>query len=140
MLVIQQSRLKLAVVTALSGALTVVLAFLTFVSAYLPDLWSYLGVSLFAPVGIACGVVALWNALALVRPGTLSADARGITHRSWRSERAIAWEDVERFIVFSPTSKLRSPGCELKSGRFVSFGRNWEKTAEVVVEVLNENK
>ncbi len=138
MTVIQQSRLKLAVIAVVAGALTVVLAFLAFISAYLPRVWSALGLSLFAPVGIATGVVAVMQALAFARPGTLTADEHGLVHRTWRGERRIAWAEVEGFTVFSPTSRLRSPGVELKSGprRFVSFGRCWEKTAEEVVEEI----
>lgn len=131
---IQQSRLKLFVVAALAAALTLVLAFLAFVSAYLPSLWSFIGLSLFAPVGLALAVVAGSSALALAQPGTLTADGREIVHRTWRGARRIAWEDVEDVFVLTPENRLRSPGVRLKNGRVVSFGRCWEKTAEEVVE------
>ncbi len=136
MTVIQQSRLKLAVIALAAGALTVVLAFLAFLSAYLPGLWSALGLSLFAPVGIAMAVVAVSHALAWARPGTLTADEHSIVFRTWRSARRIAWDDVEEIFVLTPENRLRSPGVRLKSGRVVSFGRCWEKTAEEVVEGL----
>lgn len=138
MLVIHQSRVKLAIVAALFGALTLLMAFMTFVSAFLPQLWTYLGISFFGPVGIACAIAAAASAMSLAKPATLTADDRDLVFRTWRSEQRIAWEDVEDFLVFSPGSRLRSPGVQLKSGarKFVSFGRNWEKSAEEVVEEM----
>jgi hypothetical protein len=144
MTVIRQSRPKLTLLLVLFTALTLVLAFITFVSAYLPDLWSYLGVVLFAPVGIASAIAAAASGMSLAQPGTLTLDETGICHRTFRHERRYAWNDIAEFIVFAPTSRLRSPGCRLADGvagrRFVSFGRSWEKTAEEIVEVLKEEK
>lgn len=144
MTVIRQSRPKLALLFVLFSALTLVLAFMTFVSVYLPDLWSYLGVVLFAPVGIASAIAAASSGLSLAQPGTLTADENGICHRTFRHERRYPWSDVAEFIVFAPTSRLRSPGCRLADGvagrKFVSFGRSWEKTAEEIVEVMKGEK
>ncbi len=139
---IHQSPLKLAVLIVLLAALTIVLAFVTLISSYLPHLWSYLSISLFVPVGIASAVAMIVNGMSLLRPGTLTIDETGVIFRNWRHERRYTWNEVEAFIVFSPQSRLRSPGCLLKSGtrRYVSFGRNWEKTAEEIVEMLNGAK
>jgi len=66
------------------------------------------------------------------------ADADGLVFKTWRHEQRIAWNNIADFIVLPPTSALRSPACELKAGarKFVSFGRNWEKTAEEIVAGL----
>jgi hypothetical protein len=140
MTVIRQSRPKLALLFVLFSAFTVVLAFMTFVSVYLPDLWAYLGVAFFAPVGIASAIAAASSGLSLAQPGTLTADESGLCHRSFRHERRYPWADIAEFIVFAPTSRLRSPGCRLVDGvpgrRFVSFGRSWEKTPEEIVEEM----
>jgi len=58
MICFRQSRPKLAFVTALFAAWTLVLAFMGFVCAYAPGLWPYLGLSLFAPLTIAFAVAA----------------------------------------------------------------------------------
>lgn len=144
MTVIRQSRAKLTLLFVLFSALALVLAFMTFVSVYLPDLWSYLGVAFFAPVGIASAIAAASSGMSLAQPGTLTLDESGICHRTFRHERRYAWSDIAEFIVFAPTSRLRSPGCRLADGvagrRFVSFGRSWEKTAEEIVEVMKGAK
>ena len=144
MTLLSQSRPKLALLFVLFTALAVVLAFMTFVSAYLPDLWAYLGVTLFAPVALASVLAAASSGLSLAQPGTLTADANGVCHRTFRHARRYAWNDIAEFIVFAPTSRLRSPGCRLAehvAGRhFVSFGRSWEKTPEEIVEVLKGEK
>lgn len=140
MICFRQSRLKLTIHTTAIAAWTVVLGFMAFVSAHAAGLWPYLALSLFAPLAIAGAVAAVAGALGLARPATLSADADGVAFRTWRGARTIAWQDIAAFHVLSPTSALRSPGCELKQGvrKFVSFGRNWEKSAEEIVEALGE--
>lgn len=82
MTVIRQSRPKLALLFVLFAALTLVLAFMTFISVYLPDLWSYLGVTLFAPVALASAIAAASSGLSLAQPGTLTADESGVRYRT----------------------------------------------------------
>ena len=139
MICFRQSRTKLATMTALFAAWALVFGFFAVVTALLDGLWPYLGLSFFTPLALACIVGAASTALHLANPATLTADEDGVVFRTHRSARRIAWSEVADFIVFSPTSRLRSPGCELKDGarKFVSFGRNWEKTAEEIVEALN---
>ncbi len=141
-IVISQSRLKLAVLFVLFAALSVVLAFLTFTRGFIPHVGAYPGVSRCAPGGIAPAIAAGAGGMSLWQPGTLTADDRGVVYRNWRHERRIAWNDVAEFVVFAPGSRLRSPGLQLKDNvagrKFVSFGRNWEKTPEEIVEGLRQ--
>ncbi len=140
MICFRQSRPKLAFVTALFAAWTLVLAFMGFVCAYAPGLWPYLGLSLFAPLTLAFAVATGATAMSLHAPATLTADADGVVFKTWRHEQHITWTNIAEFIVLPPTSALRSPACELKEGprKFVSFGRNWEKTAEEIVAGLGD--
>jgi hypothetical protein len=142
MICFRQSATKLALLTALFAAWTLVFGFFAVVTAFMDGLWPYLGLSFFAPLAIAGAVAGVSSGLGLAHPATLTADEGGIVFRTYRHERRIAWSAVADFIVFSPTSRLRSPGCELKEGapKFVSFGRNWEKTPEEIVEALGEQR
>jgi len=140
----RQSRLKLAVVFAFTAAAALLLAFFAFLSAYFPGLWAYLGISLFAPLALACAVAAVKNAIAFLHPAGLSADEAGIIFKTAQREQNYSWDAIEDIIVFSPTSRFRSPGLELKEAsngrRFHSFGRNWEKSAEEITEKLRAAK
>lgn len=139
-----QSRPKLALVFALTVAAGLVLAFFAFISAYFPGLWAYLGISSFAPLALACAVAAVKNAIALLHPAELRAGETGISFKTAQRELHFPWDAIEGIIVFSPTSRFRSPGLELKEAvngrRFHSFGRNWEKSAEEIVEKLQAAK
>jgi hypothetical protein len=140
MICFRQSRTKLAALTALFAAWALVFGFFAVITALQGGLWPYVGLSFFTPLALACIVGAVSTALHLANPATLTADDHCVVFRTHRSERRIAWSEIADFIIFSPTSRLRSPGCELKEGarKFVSFGRNWEKTAEEIVEALEE--
>jgi hypothetical protein len=139
MICFRQNRLKLVAVTALFAAWTLALAFMAFVSAHLVGLWPYVGVSVLVPLALAFGVATFASAMSLYRPATLALDGDHLTFRTWRREQRIAVADIVAFEVMSPTSALRSPGCEKKTGprKFVSFGRWWEKTPEKMVDELN---
>jgi hypothetical protein len=140
MIQFRQSRAKLVFLFVVLTILTVVLAFMGFVSAYLPGLWCYLGLTLFAPVGLASAVAAVAAGMGLAKPATLTADASGVCFCTRRGEKRWRWEEIEAFEVFSSTGRLRSPGMKLRQGtlKFVSFGRCWEKSAEEIVGALGE--
>lgn len=138
MICFTQSRAKLALLAAVFTAWTMVVGVIALISAYLDGLWPYLGLSLFAPLALAGAVVAVMSVRSWMTPATLKADHSGFSLSTWRGEQRLAWGEVESFIVFSPTSRLRSPGCALKAGprKFISFGRNWNASAEEIVEAL----
>lgn len=140
MICFSQSRTKLALVAVIFAAWTLVVGLFAVISAYLDGLWPYLGLSLFAPLALAGAVVAIMTARSWMAPATLKADLSGFSLITWRGEQRLGWDAVESFIVFSPTSRLRSPGCVLKAGakRYISFGRNWNVSAEEIVEALEE--
>ena len=138
MICLRQSRPKLTVLAAIFTVWTVVLGFFAFVSVHLDGLWPYAGLSVFAPLALAGAVATAITLLNLWTPSTITADASGFCFTSWRGERRTAWADVDAFIVMSATNLLRSPGCVMKSGprKFISFGRNWQKNAEEIAELL----
>lgn len=135
----RQSRPKLALTTMLFGAWTIIVGFMGYVSAHADGLWPYLAVSLFVPLALAGAIAAVNAAMSWWHPATLTATETGLTYKTWRAGRRFAWRDVESVLVLSPEARLRSPGVQLKHGarRFVSFGRNWEQTAEEIVEGLD---
>lgn len=136
----RQSRSKLSFTFALTAMATLVLAFCGFVAAHFPGLWAYMGVSLFAPLSLALAVVAFKAGEALRRPSLLSTDENGIAFTSPRGTQFYRWQAIAGVLVFSPASRSRSPGIELKEAvngrRFVSFGRHWEESAEEITEAL----
>jgi len=142
MLRYRQNRLKLALVFVLAAGMAVALAFAAFVTAFMDGIWAYVGVATFAPLSLAVAVAAAASAMQVLKPATLTADEHGVVYVSASRERRIGWNEIERFIVFTPDKRLRSLGCELKSGprKFVSFGRCWDLTAEEMAATLEKMK
>lgn len=140
MICFRQSRIKLALVTVLFAAWTLALGFMAFVTAYLGGLWPYVGLSALTPLAIAFGIAAFMSAMGFVHPATLTLDDTSLVFKTWRRSETIARADIAEFLVLSPTSAMRSPACEKKTGtrKFVSFGRNWEKKPEEMVEAMQD--
>jgi hypothetical protein len=138
MICFRQSRIKLAALTALFAAWTIMLAFMAFVTAYLDGLWPYVGLSALTPLAIAFAVAAFASAMSFAHPATLTLDGDTLTFTTWRRAETIALTDIAAFHVIPPNTRMRSPACQKKTGprTFVSFGRNWEKTPEEIVEAL----
>lgn len=137
----RQSRFKLAVVFALTAIAALVMAFFGFVSAFFPGLWAAMGLGIFAPMSLALAIAAWRNGHALAQPASIIADDRGVSFQTRQGSTLYAWDQIADFTVFSPTSRLRSPGLELKEAvngrRFISFGRNWEKLPEEITQYLH---
>ena len=140
----RQSRRKLALVAVSAVVAALLLSVFTFLSTYFPGLWAYMGASLFAPLALAAAVTAVRAAMALAHPAILTTDAQGLLHVTGGRRLYFAWSEIEAFTVFSPTARFRSPGMELKTPvngrRFISFGRNWEKSAEEIVEAIRQER
>ncbi|GAA0530946.1 hypothetical protein FHS83_002616 [Rhizomicrobium palustre] len=138
----RQSPTKLGFVIATAVFAALLLGASGLLCAYLPGLWSTLGVSLFAPLALAAVVVAVKAGQSLSRPAKLEADETGLSFTQAGSDtaRRFFWREIAGVIVFSPTSRFRSPGLELKEPvngrRFVSFGRFWQASPEEIVEAL----
>lgn len=141
-MIFRQSRMKLAIALVLTGLAALVLGFFGFVTAYLPGLWAYLGVSLFAPLALACALTAVKTAVFLSKPSSLHIDDSGVVWTNARQTRRFGWDAIAAPHIFSPMSRFRSPGVELKEAvngrRFISFGRFWETSAEEIVEALEK--
>lgn len=142
-LVITQSRTKLAAWLVLFAATSAAFVFTAWLSTFLRDvLWAYLGVAVAMPIGAAFAFAAILTAASLARPATLSADQNGLHHCTYRQTRTHRWEQIEDFIVFESSNRLRSPGCVLIQGspgrRYFSFGRAWENSPEAVVQMLKD--
>lgn len=140
MICYRQSRWKLFSATLLFAAWTLALGFIAFVMAHMGGLWPYAGLAALTPLVIAFGVVAFMNAMSFSHPATLTLDDKHLVFTTWRRSETIAREDIADFMVLSPTSALRSPACEKKTGvrKITSFGRAWEKTPEEMVEAMRE--
>lgn len=142
MIQFRQSRTKLTLLTVLFAGWAVAFGFCAVISAYLDGLWPYLSLSLLLPLALAGAFAAVMSGLSWIAPATITAGENGMVFASWRGEQRFAWDRVAEFTVFSPASRLRSPGVELKDGtpKFVSFGRNWEQSAEEIVAKLEAQR
>ncbi len=135
---LRQSRAKLALLLAATAMAAIVLALFAALSTALSGLWAFVCVALFAPLALACAVVALKAALMWRSPAVLIFDATGIVFtRAGRTE-SFAWDEIEGFEVLAPATRSRAACLVLKEPRrgrrFISFGRFWEQSAEDIVE------
>lgn len=142
MITFRQSRVKLALKLVLTGGLALALGFAGFVVMHFPGFWAPLGLAIFVPLALAVAVSAVFTGLALANPAVISAGPNSVSVATHRGKREIAWQDIAQFCVFSPASRFRSPGLELKAPvngrRFVSFGRHWQAEPETIVNALQQ--
>ena len=140
----QQSRRKLALLAAGATMAAVVLALFAAVSTYLTGLWAFVCVALFAPLALACAVVAMKAALMVQTPASLTIDATGVVFTRASIPHSFAWDEIASFEVLAAGSRSRA-AClvlnEPRAGRrYISLGRFWEQSAEEIVEALTEAK
>lgn len=140
----QQSRSKLALLFAGAAIAALVLAFFAAVSTYLTGLWAFVCVALFAPLALACAVVAMKAALMVQTPAILTLDATGVVFSRASIPQNFAWDEIATFEVLASGSRSRAACLVLKEPRagrrYISLGRFWEQSAEEIVEALSDAK
>ena len=140
----QQSRAKLALLLAATVMASLVLALFALLSTLLSGLWAFVCVALFAPLALACAVVAMKAALMWQSPHRLTLDATGVVLDRAGVLSSYAWDEIEKAEVLGAGSRSRAACLVLKEPRngrrYISFGRFWERRAEEIVEALMHAK
>ncbi len=144
MTTIQQSRSKLALLTAATTMAAIALALFAALSTYLTGLWAFVCVALFAPLALACAVVAMKAAMMVQTPAILTLDATGVVFTRASIPQIFAWDEIASFEVLAAGNRSRAACLVLKEPRggrrYISLGRFWEQSAEEIVEALTEAK
>lgn len=142
MTTIHQSRVKLAVLVAATTIAAIVLALFAAVSTAATGLWAFVLVALFAPLALACAVVAMKAALMWHTPALLTIDATGVVLTRASIPHSFAWDEIAGVEVLSPGNRSRAACLVLKEPRngrrYISIGRFWEQSADEIVEAVAE--
>jgi hypothetical protein len=144
MTTLQQSRAKLALLVAATTIAAIVLALFAAISTAATGLWAFVLIALFAPLALACAVVAMKAALMWQTPAILTLDATGIVFTRAGIPQSFAWDEIANAEVLAPGSRSRAACLVLKEPRngrrYISIGRFWEQSADEIVEAVTEAK